>query len=261
MHVQSAADLLAAHRLEQKAFPGFPANLQPADEGEAYAVQDALHELLALADGRSVAGHKIGCTTPVMQRYMAIPSPCAGGVFENTVHHGDAVLVHEDYVRVGVECELAVRLSVDLLADNGPFELSGVRDTIAAVMPAIEIVEDRYEDFSSLPTPTLIADDFFGAGCILGRETTDWGDLHLSSVSAQMLIDGSEVGSGTGSDILGDPLNALLWLANSRAARSRSLLAGDIVLLGSLVQTHWVERGQTVVVDNAALGTVTVRFR
>jgi len=103
-------------------------------------------------------------------------------------------------------------------------------------------------------------DCLFGAGCVLGRETGEWRDLHLASISARMLIDGREVGHGTGSDILGDPLNALLWLANGRAARRRPLLAGEIVLLGSVVQTHWVERRQTVTVDNADLGTVSVRF-
>jgi 2-keto-4-pentenoate hydratase len=75
-----------------------------------------------------------------------------------------------------------------------------------------------------------------------------------------MLIDGQEVGRGVGADILEDPLVALLWLANSRAQRSQSLAAGEIVLLGSLVQTHWLEPGQAVVVENDPLGTVRVQF-
>ena len=75
-----------------------------------------------------------------------------------------------------------------------------------------------------------------------------------------MLIDGREVGRGRGSDILGDPLNALLWLANEGARRGRALAAGQIVLLGSLVQTNWIEAGQVVTVKNDTFGVVRASF-
>lgn len=260
MNIEPAAAVLAEHRLQRRAFAGFPTALQPSDEDEAYAIQELLHQRLTLAGKGPVVGHKIGCTTAVMQAYLGISNPCAGGVFASTVHHLDASLPHGDYLRVGVECELAIRLGSDLPASLAPFELRDVRDAISTVMPAIEIVEDRYHDYPSLSTPTLIADDFFGAGCVLGRETQDWEKLHFPSVSARMLIDDREVGRGTGADILEDPLNALLWLANSRARRSQALLTGEIVLLGSLVQTHWIEPGQIVFVENEPLGTVQVQF-
>ena len=97
---------------------------------------------------------------------------------------------------------------------------------VAGAMAAIEIVEDRYRDYAALAAPTLVADDFFGAGCVLGEERSDGRALDLSQVSARMLIDGREVGRGRGSDILGDPLSALLWLANDGARRGRALAAG-----------------------------------
>ena len=129
-------------------------------------------------------------------------------------------------------------------------------------MAAIEIVEDRYRRLpEALSAPTLIADDFFGAGCVLGEERSDGRELDLSQVSARMLIDGREVGRGSGRDILGDPLSALLWLANDGARRGRTLETGQIVLLGSLVQTNWIEPGQVVTVKNDALGQVRVRFQ
>jgi hypothetical protein len=31
------------------------------------------------------------------------------------------------------------------------------------------VVQDRYVDYPSLDTPTLIADDFFHHACVLGR--------------------------------------------------------------------------------------------
>jgi 2-oxo-3-hexenedioate decarboxylase/2-keto-4-pentenoate hydratase len=75
-----------------------------------------------------------------------------------------------------------------------------------------------------------------------------------------MRIDDRQVGSGVGTDILGQPLDALVWLANNLAQRGHRLQRGDFVLLGSLVQTQWVARGQSVVIDNDPLGTARADF-
>ena len=141
---------------------------------------------------------------------------------------------------MGVECEIAVRLAKPLPADRAPYDRASVAGAVGAGMAAIEVVDDRYEDYRSLDTPTLIADDFFNAACVLGAPVERWRELDLASVWGRMRINGSEVGSGRGGDILGHPLEALAWLANALAARGRALAAGDFVLLGSVVETKWV---------------------
>ena len=75
-----------------------------------------------------------------------------------------------------------------------------------------------------------------------------------------MTINGIEIGAGVGSDILGDPLTALMWLVNEMAGYGHSFRDGGFVLLGSLVQTHWIQQHDVVVVDNDPLGSVTARF-
>jgi 2-keto-4-pentenoate hydratase len=86
-----------------------------------------------------------------------------------------------------------------------------------------------------------------------------WRELDLGAVTASMSINGEVIGSGTGADILGDPLEALLWLVNG-PARATGLQAGSIVLLGSLVVTKWVEKGDVVTIDNVPFGSVSVTF-
>jgi 2-keto-4-pentenoate hydratase len=176
------------------------------------------------------------------------------------VHHLDAVFRHADYVRPGVECEIAVRLGDDLEPDAAPFERGAVEAAVESVMAAIEIVDDRYRHWPSLGLPTLIADDFFASACVLGGERLEWREVDLASVSARMTVNGVEVGSGLGADILGDPLSALVWLADRCARNGHSLRAGDIVLLGSVVQTYWVDRADEVVVENIPFGDVSARF-
>ena len=58
---------------------------------------------------------------------------------------------------------------------------------------------------------------------------------------------------------MGHPYNALAWIASSLSARGTPLRKGEIVLLGSLVETKWLEAGDHVVIEVAGLGRVEMR--
>ncbi len=253
--VTRAVDFLAAARSGVDPMAGIPDDCRPADEAAAYAVQDALRDRLG-----ALAGYKIGCTTPVMQAYMGIPHPCSGGMSSATVYGESAVVRHADFRRVGVECEIAMRLEADLPAAAAPFDRAAVGAAVGACMAAIEIVENRFVDLLSVGAPTVIADDFCAAGCVLGRPVSDWRGLNLAAIEASMSVNGSEVGRGPGANVLGHPLEAMVWLANSLAGRGRGLNAGDVVLTGSIVEVQWVEAGDQVVVTIDELGDAVVRF-
>jgi 2-keto-4-pentenoate hydratase len=89
----------------------------------------------------------------------------------------------------------------------------------------------------------------------------DFDPALLAVTRASMRIDDREVGSGVGTDILGQPLDALVWLANNLSRRGQRLHRGEFVLLGSLVQTQWVTAGQSVVIENDRLGTARADVR
>lgn len=258
--VANAVDVLAEHRFGHRLFGGFPGDLTPPDETAAYAMQAGLHRRLVGRDG-SLVGWKIGCTTPVMQEFLAIDSPCAGRIRAGGLFQGSADLDTADYARVGVECEIAVRLAHDLPAAGRPYAYDDVAAAVGASMAAIEIVDERYIDYRSMDAFSLIADDFFHAGCVIGRPVTEIAPQELASISGRMLIDGEEVGHGRGSEILGEPMNALSWLANSCASGDEGLQAGQIVMLGSLVRTHWPDAGSTVDIEVERLGSVRATFK
>jgi 2-oxo-3-hexenedioate decarboxylase/2-keto-4-pentenoate hydratase len=254
-----AAHLIRDHRLGRRPLPMLDAGTRPADETQAYAVQSALHGLLQPTLG-PVVGHKIGCTTPVMQAFLDIPNPCAGGVFERTVHASPARVRHADYLHVGVECEIAVRLGRDLPASGAPYDRASVSAAVQACMAGMEIVDDRYVDYKSMDTPTLIADDFFDAGCVIGAPVSDWSALDLAAASGVTFINGVEAGCGRGGDVMGHPFEALAWLANQLARRGQALRAGEFVFTGSVVETKWVQQGDRVVMRIDGLGEVEALF-
>src|SRR6476620_338593 len=95
---QEAARAIVAARLAGAALEPLPASVRPRDVAEGYRVQDAVHTILAETDWGPVVGHKIGCTTPVMQQYLGIPHPCAGGLYSGRIHQGSAELDHAGFV-------------------------------------------------------------------------------------------------------------------------------------------------------------------
>jgi 2-keto-4-pentenoate hydratase len=257
--ILAAAKIIASTRRDRTPLTPLAADIAPQDEAEGYRIQDAVRGLLA-ADFGALAGYKIGCTSAVMQQYLAIPHPCAGGVFAKGVHDSGADLSTREFVRVGVECEIAVRLGRDLLPAAAPFTAARVAEAIEAYLPAIEIVDDRYSDWQTMGAPILVADDFFAAGCVLGKPVARTAAPDLLQIIGRALINGVEAGRGSGADVLGHPHNALAWLADHQAAQGRGLRAGQIVLTGSLVKTVWLKAGDRVAMELQGLGTVSVSF-
>jgi 2-keto-4-pentenoate hydratase len=255
----AAAQAIASARRNRTPLQPLAADSAPRDEAEGYRIQQALRELLA-ADFGAMVGYKIGCTSAVMQEYLAIPHPCGGTVFAKGVHANGVSLNAADFVRVGVECEIAVRLGSDLAPSRAPFTADAVAQAVEAYLPAIEIVDDRYADWQTIGAPTLVADDFFAAGCVLGQPVVRAAAPDLLDVVGRAVINGNEVSRGTGADVLGHPHNALAWLANHLAADGKGLRAGQIVLTGSLVKTLWLNAGDSVTMDLSGLGTVRATF-
>jgi 2-keto-4-pentenoate hydratase len=257
--LRQAAQIIAAARRSLTPLPNLPQGLIPSGIEDGYRIQSEVHQLLAGELG-ALVGYKIGCTSEVMQKYLAIPHPCAGGVPARAVHQGGAVLDASAYVRVGVECEIAVRLEKDLVPGAAPFTRDSVADSIACYMPAIEIVDDRYLNWETLGAPTLVADDFFAAGIVLGQPVARSAAPDLVALEGRALINGQERGRGTGADVLGHPHTALAWLANHLASQGTALRAGEIVMTGSLVKTLWLQAGDQATMEFSGLGTVQVTF-
>jgi 2-keto-4-pentenoate hydratase len=257
--ILAAANRIAVARRTRTPLPPLDPDIAPQDEAEGYAVQRALHDLLLPYQG-ALIGYKIGCTSRVMQDYLGIPHPCAGGVFERGMHETGAHLASGDFIRVGVECEIAMRIARDLAPSEEPFTAEWVMEAVDACHGAIEIVDDRYEAWQTLGASTLISDDFFAAGCVLGAPVARTHLPDLRTVRGRALVHGIEAGRGTGADVLGHPGEALAWLANHLAIEGRGLRAGQIVLTGSLVKTVWLEAGDRVTMELQGLGRVEATF-
>jgi len=229
-----------------------PAELYPADLDEAYAIRHAFEEIEQATGRGVVAGYKIGLTTPVMQKLCGVNEPCYGAIFASEVHHRRAVLPARDYCRLGVETEIALRLGDDLP------EVGNLQQVAAAVescMAAIELIEDLRYDYKRLDAAAMVAGNVWNAGVVLGASVAEGAVLHLSEMTARLSINGREIGSGEGSDVMGHPLNALAWLARKLAAAGTPLQRGMIIMTGSMVPIQYPAAGDQVLIEISGLGT------
>lgn len=254
-----AASVLLEQRLSLTPITALPTDLAPATLTEGYAIQQELNRQLVDAGLGEPVGHKIGCTTPVMQAFVNINQPCAGRIFSKTIMHGHGKVPRHGFVKIGMECEIAVRLRHDLPPRAEPYARQDVAQAVGEVMAAIELVDERYQDFHALGVPTLVADDFFNAGCVLGEPVKDWETLDLAALQGRVRINDVEVATGYGELVMGHPLNALAWLANAQHEHGLpGLKAGEFVMLGSVVETRWLNAGDRVRIAIDRLGEVAL---
>lgn len=100
----------------------------------------------------------------------------------------------------------------------------------------------------------MVAGNVWNAGCVLGAPMTDWRRLDLSTLIYRLTINGREIGIGKGGDVMGNPLNALAWLADKLAADGRPLRRGMVVMTGSTVPIQFPQPGDHCVVEVTGLG-------
>ena len=239
--ISQAAEILGRARLDNAPVPELLDGLTPHGSAEGYAVQAALGDWFGKHSQGEITGYKVGATTRVMQDILKVTEPAFGRIFAANVLASGAYATPGANVITGLECEIAFRLGADIAPSGSPVTWRDVMDCVEAVIPAIEIVQNRYGDFLSRGLGTLVADDFFHKALVLGEPIDYRAALPLEEVVGRMIVDGNTIHMGTGAEVLGHPLEAVAWLANALAGQVGSLKAGEIISSGSLTPVHWIE--------------------
>lgn len=235
---EAARFIDAAHRTRAR-YQNLPDAIAPGTVAEAYAAQAALCELWTPRIG-PVAGLKIATTTKVMQELMGIDHPCMGTIFAARVYASPATIAKADYVNVRIECELAVRLGRDLPKSAALYTRESVREAVSDVMAAFELIEDRFADYRSSRALSLIADNAWNGGVVIGPARPLPAGLDLDGIAGVLKSDGKEAATCK----TDDPLGALAWLANQAGECGRPMTAGMVVITGSVMPTVDIAVGE-----------------
>lgn len=233
----------------------------PTTIEDAYRVQEAFLGLLGNTRG-ALGGYKIAYTSAEMQRLRGIRGPCAGGIFAATIQDSPATFNSADYVGLAIECEVAARIGADVPASRAPYRRESVADYIEFLAVAFEMVDRRGAAAGKGEDATAIAGictNISNAGAVLGPAVRDWRGIDLAASRGTMAINGEQVGEGLGSDVMGHPLEPLVWLANMLAARGKELKAGATVITGSIIPPKSLKAGDTATISIGGLGEAHIK--
>jgi 2-keto-4-pentenoate hydratase len=261
-HVQvtTAAELLAQARINHQRLADLPDTARPRTAADAYDVQDGLVERLLEHYGGSVIGYKIACTNVTAQRQLHVDGPFSGRLLSGFFHESPArVNTGQFFMRV-VEAEFAFEMAHDLPPSAGPRSREEIAAAVKGVIPGIEIVDSRFDDWLTIGAPSLIADNACNAAWVKGHLLTDWREIDLGAQTVRVTVNGSLLREGKGSNVLGHPLNALEWLVNSLGARGLGLKAGQYVTTGVTTEVYMAQRGDRIMADFGAVGAVELTF-
>ncbi len=222
---------------------------------EAYALQDQVRETL-IARGERLAGWKAALTTRVTQEFVNYSEPISGFLLASGVFPSGAEIPQARFANLVAEAEIAFLIRREL-AGPGVTPAQALL-AVEGVLPALELPDLRY---SGKPTgPDMIADGAFANAIVLGGALTSLAALDLALEGLVYELNGVVVATNTGAEVMGNPLNALTWLANHLGERGLGLKAGDVVMSGSVSKLLKPAKGDTVRATYTRLGSVSVRL-
>lgn len=252
----------AAERLNHAASSGEPCDpvrdlIGSDDVTAAYLVQEILNSE-RLNSGSVIVGRKIGLTSKAVQAQLGVDRPDFGMLFDDMAYSADAVIAAERVLQPRVEAEIAFVLREDLV--DRPFDADRVRRATDYVVAALEVCGSRINNWD-ISFADTVADNASAGAYVLGNRKVPIADLDLTEVSMTMSIDGTQVSEGTGAACLGDPVAAVVWLAETASDLGRPLRAGQVVLSGALGPMRTVAAGQSVTATLTGLGSVSASFQ
>jgi len=262
----AASQGLLNARREARRIDPLPAAWSPHDLPTAYRLQRAVARPLG-----AVRGWKVSALTDAQAHAMQVPGPVAGALLAPFVQQSAARYTLSQFVAPLLEGEFAFELARDLPAREGgekPYTRDEVEAALGGLHIGVEICDSRLPPGQS--TLMQLADGFNNGAYAIGGAALDWRDVDFATqeiVLRAVTSSGDSAGQrvelarGTGRAILhGDPLGAVVLLANHQPPGYGGLRAGQFVTTGSCTGAVAVPGPCALEADFGALGTVRVRF-
>lgn len=257
---KDTAAFLLAHRQSLEPVDNLPDALYPDAISTAFDAQDAVIAGLIDRHGGEPCGYKIACTNDRVIALLNTSGPFPGRLLTHSTHPDGAVLDPSGFRLRIIEAEFGFLLGRDVPVPDTPYTARTIRPFIDAFLPSLEIVDHRYNDFTSVGERALIADNAIHGASVFGQPATAWREIDFVTRPVRLLVNGREFTTGLGENVLGDPLYAMAWLANHLAGRGITLRAGERITTGTAGTIYPAGPGDNIVADYGDLGRVGLRF-
>jgi len=233
-----------------------PESARPRTLAEGYRAQA---QLPAAMDD-SVVGYKLAATAAAGQRHLGVDGPVIGRLLASRVASDGATLAMQGNRMLVAECEFVFKLARDLPPRDTPYDRDEVMAAVQSLHPGLEIPDSRFTDFASAGAAQLAADNACAHWMVVGPATpANWRDVDLARHATCLHINGQIAVRGRGEDVLGDPRNALTWLANQFAVLGEGLRAGQLVTTGVTGRPGAISSADRISADLGEFGKVTAQ--
>lgn len=260
-NANAAAEALMNVRRNRARIERLPDGMAPDTPEEGYAIQKVFRPIYSGEAGGTQIGWKIGCTNEKAQAHLGIDEPFYGGIYANTTQVSPAEFQASGFFMTVIEAEIGFRLRDPLPAAAAPYDPGSVADAIECAFPCMEIVDSRYHEWTTIGAPHIVADNGSHGGWVHGNPVDNWHELDLAEVEVTLKANSELVREGNGFAVMGNPLNALTWLANVRAVYANDgLKAGDVISTGTTIDVYDAKAGDELIADFGPLGEVRLKL-
>ena len=232
INIKTAVDDFWIARARGKFFP--QAYFDRLTLDDAYRIQLALIDRRVAAGERHI-GWKVGLTAKAIQEQFGFHEPVLlASLKPDRLAHAFGAT---ELINSGSETELCVRLGRELA---GNISLEQARTAVDAPTSHFEIIETR-GDMKQIALG--MADNGQQRSVVIGAPVQVAPTMELDQVEARVELNGKEVAIGSGSAVLGHPLNSIKWLAEKLGQYGRRLRPNDIIMTGSFCASSPCRRG------------------
>ena len=182
----------------------------------------------------------------------------SGGIFVNEIKSSPSTFELENFHGLGLEFEIAVTLSDDLKPEMGPFNKDNIREFIKSLSPAFELIIDRNADYSNINPLSMITDNAWCSGIVMGKELPNWEKLNLDTIRSQLLWNDEIPQDAMIKDA--NPLESLSWVSNLLTSLGRTIPKDSIIITGSVIKTRAPNKGDHIIYKVEDLSEVEIKI-
>lgn len=255
----SKIDHIVEYMLNQhqnrEAFKNLPQNLKPSNIDEAYKAQILFQKKSGRGD---LGGFKIALASKIQQELCGIDHPIAGGIFNNEIKSSPTTFQLNKFHGLGLEFEIAITLSHELNSKMGLFDSKNIKKYIKCLSPAFELIIDRGADYSNIDALTMITDNAWCSGIVLGKELPDWKNLNLEKLKSKLYWNKEVPQDALINDA--NPLESLSWVANLLISQGRVIPKNSVIITGSVIKTRAPLINDHIIYNVGGLSEVEIRI-
>ena len=251
---QTAQFMLDQHNLKQN-FKNLPRTLMPSDINEAYKIQEIFQKNSSRG---TLGGFKIALASKVQQELCGIDHPIAGGIFANEIKTSPSTIKLSDFHGLGLEFEIAVTIANDLKPNMGIFDKENIKQHIKSLSPAFELIIDREADYSNINPLTMITDNAWCSGIILGKELPNWKELDLEAIQSKLFWNNEPPQNAMIKDA--NPIDSLVWVSNLLISLGKTIPKNSVIITGSVIKTRAPQQGDKITYSVGNLSEVEINI-